>query len=438
MNKKFLFAVIAAIVMGNAWADDGRILTTQTYVDNADALKQDKIPAGTTGQIVLYNGTDANGQTKFTGRQITTTLYSNTTNIPTTGAVINYLANYQQDLKLNYAWTRAEMNEKPLPQMGLGDDELYLIPDAFDNGNEAAIDFIKNEGDNTTLTTDAVVYGLNKLAKAKQNVLPAKDENWRFTIFGPYGTAGTTQQYGLALGSVSGGDSFDIGIGGTPAPTYSWYNSGPITDSYPEYIQNGGLPIIPDIGAMFDYGSMLLSDTQFRIPESGSIWLQNGRRYATNGNGTGAYDWLNSNVKGTGLVTKTSTSGVVGERRIIEESDFPNFQASSLSTNEKEIQKISIPTMGAVMAAIGEYAPSLPTGTAGNVVTYNASGKIGGSVATYTGAATYNATNDANKIPTMSGVTAWAQAKKVCVRWLDTPEHPEHNDENCLLWELPD
>jgi len=192
------------------------------------------------------------------------------------------------------------------------------------------------------------------------------------------------------------------------------------------------------MGAMFDYGTILLSHTQFRIPASGTIWLQNGDGTATNGNGTGVYDWLNNNVKGTGLVTKTSTKGVVGERKIIEESDVPNYQASSLSTNEKEIQKISIPTMGAVMAAIGEYAPSLPTGTAGNVVTYNTSGQIGGSVATYTGAATYNATNDANKIPTMSGVTAWAQAKKVCIRWLDTPEHPEHNDENCLLWELPD
>ena len=437
MNKKFLFAVIAATVMGNAWADEGRVLTTQTYVDNADALKQDKIPAGTAGQIVLYNGTDANGQTKFTGRQITTTLI--TTNydiIPTSGAILNYLAKYQQDLKLNHAWTRAEMNEGPLSKMGLGNDELYLIPDEMAYGNEAAIAFIKNEGDNSTLTTGAVVLGLHKLAKAKQNVLPAKDENWKFTIFGPDGTAGTTKQYGLVLGSVSGGDPFDILT--TPAPTYSWYDSGPITDNYPEYIQNGGLPVIPDVGAMFDYGSMLLSHTQFRIPESGTIRLQLGPGSATNGNGTGVYDWLNSNVKGTGLVTKTSTAGVVGERKIIEESDVPNYQASSLSTNEKEIQKISIPTMGAVMAAISNNTPNLPTGTAGNVVTYNTSGQIGGSVATYTGAATYNATNDATKIPTMSGVTAWAQAKKVCIRWLDTPEHPEHNDENCLLWELPD
>ncbi len=439
MNKKFLFAVIAATIMGNAWADDGRILTTQTYVDNADALKQDKIPAGTAGQIVLYNGTDANGQTKFTGRQITTTLYSNSTNIPTTGAVINYLANYQQDLKLNHAWTRAEMNDAPLSKMGLGDDELYLIPDEFDNGNEYAIDFIKNDGYNTTLTTDTVVYGLNKLAKAKQDVLPSKDNNWKFTIFGPEGTAGTTQQYGLALGIASGGSGDPLEILPPANPNYTWYESGPITyTGYPGYIEAGGLPIIPDMGAMFDYGTILLSHTQFRIPASGAIWLQNGHGLATNGNGTGVYDWLNSNVKGTGLVTKTSTAGVVGERKIIEESDVPNYQASSLSTNEKEIQKISIPTMGAVMAAIGEYAPSLPTGTAGNVVTYNTSGQIGGSVATYTGAATYNATNDANKIPTMSGVTAWAQAKKVCIRWLDTPEHPEHNDENCLLWELPD
>jgi hypothetical protein len=359
MNKKFLFAVIAATIMGNAWADDGRVLTTQTYVDNADALKQDKIPAGTAGQIVLYNGTDANGQTKFTGRQITTTLITDNYGIiPTSGAILNYLAKYQKDLKLNHAWTMAEMNGGPLLKMGLGSDELYLIPDEMGYGNEAAIDFIKNAGDNTTLTTDAVVYGLNKLAAAKQNRLP---------VASPLNISIRNRNFSMPImyTSLSGNpdDSSNMSTistltGDASQKLLDQIRSSMNVEAFREALNN---PALSNIVELFD-----------------SYW-QNDSRFL---------------VDNVGL--------------------------------------------SAAISALGSSIPTLPTGTAGNVVTYNASGKIGGSVATYTGAATYNATNDATKIPTMSGVTAWAQAKKVCIRWLDTPEHPEHNDENCLLWELPD
>ena len=151
----------------------------------------------------------------------------------------------------------------------------------------------------------------------------------------------------------------------------------------------------------------------------------------TEGNGISANDWLNSSVKGTGLVTKTSRFGDLGERKIIEESDVPNYQASNLTANQKAIQKISIPTMGAVMAAISNNQVTLPTGTAGNVVTYNASGQIGGSVATYNGSTTYNASTDASKIAVMSAV----QRKMTCNRYLD---NAAQTPENCLLWNVPD
>lgn len=67
MNKKLLFGLIGAIVATGAFAN--QIVTSQTYVDNMDALKQDKITAGTTGAVVTYNGT-ADGQTQFTERAI--------------------------------------------------------------------------------------------------------------------------------------------------------------------------------------------------------------------------------------------------------------------------------------------------------------------------------------------------------------------------------
>ena len=40
------------------------LLTSKAYVDAHDALKQDKIPAGTTGNVVTYNG-ESNGQAQF-------------------------------------------------------------------------------------------------------------------------------------------------------------------------------------------------------------------------------------------------------------------------------------------------------------------------------------------------------------------------------------
>lgn len=43
-------------------------VTSKSYVDNTF---QTKIPAGTNGSIVTYNGTDANGQTKFSSKALT-------------------------------------------------------------------------------------------------------------------------------------------------------------------------------------------------------------------------------------------------------------------------------------------------------------------------------------------------------------------------------
>lgn len=44
-----------------------------------------------------------------------------------------------------------------------------------------------------------------------------------------------------------------------------------------------------------------------------------------------------------------------------------------------------------------------------------------------------------NVIPSLMAVNAGMESKQnkmTCTRWLDTPEHPDHTDENCLLWEL--
>ncbi len=69
MSKKSLLlgAIASVVAINSVFADT--IVTSQSYVDNHDALKQDKITAGTTGNVVTYNGAQ-NGQTQFAERAI--------------------------------------------------------------------------------------------------------------------------------------------------------------------------------------------------------------------------------------------------------------------------------------------------------------------------------------------------------------------------------
>ncbi len=68
IKKSLLFGAIASVIAINSVFAD-TIVTSQSYVDNHDALKQDKITAGTTGNVVTYNGTQ-NGQAQFSERAI--------------------------------------------------------------------------------------------------------------------------------------------------------------------------------------------------------------------------------------------------------------------------------------------------------------------------------------------------------------------------------
>ncbi len=68
IKKSFLLGAIASIIAINSVFAD-TIVTSKSYVDNRDALKQDKITAGTTGNVVTYNGTQ-NGQAQFSERAI--------------------------------------------------------------------------------------------------------------------------------------------------------------------------------------------------------------------------------------------------------------------------------------------------------------------------------------------------------------------------------
>ena len=177
---------------------------------------------------------------------------------------------------------------------------------------------------------------------------------------------------------------------------------------------------------------------QNKISKSGYYYNTSGTLTAY-GNSSATNGWLHAGVKGTGLVTKTATEGVVGERKIFEATDVANYHADGMSQNAQNIQDISIPTVGAVMSIVNTNAP---TGTPGNVAMYDATtGALGDGVATYDGSTTYNASTDADKIAVMSGV----QRKKECGGYEPAPAgQPAHDgthpgdEDYCWLWIFPD
>ncbi len=68
MKQALFIGAIASILTINSVLAD-TVVTSRNYVDTQDALKQDKITAGTTGSVVTYNGAQ-NGQTQFSERGI--------------------------------------------------------------------------------------------------------------------------------------------------------------------------------------------------------------------------------------------------------------------------------------------------------------------------------------------------------------------------------
>lgn len=137
MSKKtLLFGAIASVLTINSVIAD-TVVTSQTYVDNADALKQDKITAGTTGNVVLYNGTQ-NGQTQFSERAIYdgTNDYDETTDankLITAGAVDGMVGDV-------YDYVDDEISNIPAPELPTGQPNYVVTYDEDGNvGGERGI-----------------------------------------------------------------------------------------------------------------------------------------------------------------------------------------------------------------------------------------------------------------------------------------------------------
>jgi len=246
----------------------------------------------------------------------------------------------------------------------------------------------------------------------------------------PTTTAGAIGQYAILDDNVV--SLYNNATGGN-----SW---GDLPGMMPNSIPTTG--IVRDL--IDDRFNFVISFKQNKIPAHGYGTI-NGQNPYTNGDGQGkigTYDWLNADVMGSGVVTRTSLDGTVGERKIFESNDLDNYHNSNLTANEWTIQDISIPTMGAVMSAIQNGTNTLiPAGTAGNVMTYTGTAGMVGSNAVVS-AATYDNQGTLTNGSSIPNVTALEtkQNKKVCVGWPDgtTTYDATHTDETCWLWHLPD
>ena len=108
---------------------------------------------------------------------------------------------------------------------------------------------------------------------------------------------------------------------------------------------------VPNTAAVYE----AVNERQIKIPQTGQVRDASGTMSAIS-------DWTSASVKGTALVTKTSSDGVVGERKIFEAGDT---YTDNIKTN------IQIATIGAVMEntftkTCAEYKPGTIGETAAN------------------------------------------------------------------------
>ena len=156
MKKYILFGVISSILTVNAYAVSATV-TSKDYVDAADAQKQDKITAGTTGNVVLYNGTQ-NGQTQFTGRAIYdgTNDYDETTNadnLITAGAVDSMVGEI-------YDYVDDEISNIPAPELPTGTaGSIVTYDENGDIGGELEPGWVAFNGDPETSVPGLVATG---------------------------------------------------------------------------------------------------------------------------------------------------------------------------------------------------------------------------------------------------------------------------------------
>ena len=144
---------------------------------------------------------------------------------------------------------------------------------------------------------------------------------------------------------------------------------------------------------------------------------------------------------GNTIVTYTGTAGTIGERKLMTNMNYDRF------VSRPDPYKDYLPTMESIYKALEYITSESASNTMASATSDNQSNCIlvprldGDGVkfehlVSVNSAATMSSSNDPSQyIPTMKAMEE-KQNKMTCTRWLDTPENPDHTDENCLLWEL--
>ena len=143
-------------------------------------------------------------------------------------------------------------------------------------------------------------------------------------------------------------------------------------------------------------------------------------------------------VPNTLVLSPTTIDGAISEIGVFDEDFYDNLlwgdDPSLYDIFQYHEYKNMIPSVWAVKEAIDSAFDMLPTGAPGNVVTYDPSGGIGGSVATANAPTYTNGTlTNGSNIATIAAVDT-RQAKMTCAGWPDSVPVNQRTDANCWLW----
>ena len=140
------------------------------------------------------------------------------------------------------------------------------------------------------------------------------------------------------------------------------------------------------------------------------------------------------------VITSTDTAGTVGQLPIYDYEY--EFYADELQL-DPNIEHY-LPEMGTLNGALeyisddwgAGHLAAANSGAGKHWILVPDNSKVGFKHIVTVNSIDYLTTLDPTQaVPTMKAMEE-KQNKMTCTRWLDTPEHPEHNDDNCLLWDL--
>ena len=470
MHKKLLFAIIASIATTNAYSD--QVLTSRAYVDNADAQKVNIAQGVGTNNANVGKTLVVNSQgnlelgTVSADNFVEDDITDGVTNkAPSENAVHDALADKQDKITtaevgmngfdlpalVSYDTTNGLVGNRIgiLDQETVADDELYLS--IYNDLN-----YPDGEMDNYVPTVRAVVHGLNNKQDAISTAEVAYTEpeeqiNYQLPSLVTYDSANGVN--GTRIGLVdldNGGD----GISFLAADINPRDSVNAVYDNYvPTFrtVAVGLKDIWSNMPSRVFWNNSLqtpINNYSTAFSSASNTWPNNQQNFVPTAQTLANGLALKQNkiparqtkiknddaIYAPSVVTNGTTDGAIGQMAIVTDEYIGDHGDGG--TEFEDYSDNVIPTAAAVSTELKRKQNKLGGGSskAGKVVTATATA---GNV-TYT-AIDGTVTNASSNLVTSGAVYTAVSAKQnkmTCTRWLDTPENPDHTDENCLLWEL--